>query len=162
MHAAALVLASVIGASSAAAQGADDARCRATFAGTYLTTIRGANGGFASRSLVTIHGDGTLTAVDSRQHQGVQGSSFSAQQGAYRCAGAAAARARTLNFGFPDKESIARSDWQIAHDAAAGSISGTIALVIYKGVEGVDPFTGTGTQIGVFRFTSVRVTAPAK
>jgi hypothetical protein len=43
-----------------------------------------------------------------------------------------------------------------------GTIAGTIALVIYSGVEGIDPFAGTGTQIGVFRFTSVRVTAPAK
>jgi hypothetical protein len=111
---AALALAAACGVSTAAAQGADrDVSCRGALAGTYLTTISGVKGDFASRSLVTIHGDGTLSAIDSRQHQGVQGSSFSAQQGAYRCAGASAARARTLNFGFPNQETIARSDCQI-------------------------------------------------
>ena len=136
--------------------------CAGTMSGTYLATIRSEAGAFASRALVTIHGDGTLIIADSREHQGVQGSSFSAQLGAYRCAGPRAAQATVLNFGFPPQETIARSDWSIAYDPAAASVSGTITLFIFSGVEGVDPFAAGGKRVGVFRFTSVRVVPPTR
>ncbi len=156
----ALALAASLGAAPAAAQ---EAGCRSVLAGTYLTTILTGKGGYASRSIVTIHGDGTLSAVDSRQYHGVMGSAFSAQQGSYRCTGAAAASARTLNFGFPKRASIARSDWTISKDAATGALSGTITLTVYPGVKGVDPFaTKGGKRIDTFRFTAAPVGPPAK
>ena len=136
--------------------------CRGALSGTYLATIHTEAGAFASRALVTIHGDGTLVIADSRQHQGVHGSGFSTQHGAYRCAGPRAAQATVLNFGFPPQVSIARSDWSIAHDLATSSVSGTITLFIFSGVEGVDPFAAGGKRIGLFRFTSVRVALAAK
>lgn len=142
---------------------AQEAGCRGELAGTYLTTITTSKGGYASRSLVTINGDGTLSAVDSRQYHGVMGAAFSAQRGVYRCTGDEAAAARTLNFGFPKRASIARSDWTMVRDKATGSISGTITLFIYTGVKGVDPFAAKGgKRIDTFRFTSTRVSPPAR
>lgn len=156
----ALALAGSLVAAPAAAQ---DAGCRGALAGTYLTTILTGKGDYASRSVVTIHGDGTLSAVDSRQYHGVMGAAFSAQRGGYRCTGAAAATARTLNFGFPKRASIARGDWTVRKDAATGGISGTITLTVYPGVKGVDPFAAKGgKRIDTFRFTGAPVAPPAK
>jgi hypothetical protein len=136
--------------------------CSGALAGTYLTAITAGNGAFASRSIVTIHGDGRISAIDSNQHSGVQQSGFSAQEGVYRCMGSGGARATTLNFSFPPRESIARSDWTIEVDKATGAISGTITLHVYAGMAGVDPFGAGGRRIDTFRFTSRRVTAPAR
>ena len=160
---AAMAVALVSGMSGAGAQApAGGVACRGALAGTYLATIHTEAGAFASRALVTIHGDGTLIIADSRQHQGVHGSSFSAQQGAYRCAGPRAAQASVLNFGYPPQESVARSDWSFTYDPKTTAISGTITLTIFRGVEGVDPYAATGKRMGVFRFTSARVTPAAR
>jgi len=136
--------------------------CRAALAGTYFATIRTEAGAFASRALLTIHADGTLLIADSRQHQGVQGSSFSAQQGGYRCTGAHAAQAVVLNFGYPPQEGIARSEWSFAYDRANGVLRGTITLTTFVGVEGVDPFAIGGKRIGVFKFGAIRVEPRAR
>lgn len=155
---AAAALALAVGAAPAAAQTAGESTaCRAALAGTFLATIRNEAGAFASRALVTIHGDGTFAVVDSRQTQGVQGSSFSGQRGSYRCTGPRAARGVTLNFGFPPQETIARSDWTFAYDHPARSLAGTIALVIHAGIEKAEPFGPGGKPIGTFRFTAMRV-----
>jgi hypothetical protein len=125
--------------------------CNAALVGTWLTTIQNAAGDYASRSLLTIHADGTMVSADSAQHQGMQGSSFSAQHGA-------SAAATTMNFGFPNRESIARSDWTLAHDGKA--LKGTIALHIFPGVKGVDPFRADTKPVDTFYFTAQRVSAP--
>lgn len=151
---AALALAFASVPASAQAPGA--AACRASLAGTYLADVTTEAGAFASRALVTLHADGTLDVVDSRQNQGVHGSSFSAQRGAWQCTGPRTATGVTLNFGFPPQESVARSDWAIAREQA-GTLSGTIALTIYPGVAGVDPFAAGGRGFGMFRFGAVRV-----
>lgn len=145
------------------ATAADGTACRAELAGTYLATIESAKGRYASRALVTIHGDGTFSVVDSRQYQGVQGSSFSAQQGSYRCLDPRTGKGRTLNFGFPKRASIARSDWQIVKEQPNGLILGTVTLIIYSGVKGVDPFAAKGgKRIGTYRFVGQPVMPPAK
>ena len=158
-----IALALGTGVGPAAAQDATRTVCVAALAGTYLTTITNGKGEHASRSLVTLHGDGTVSAVDSRQYHGVMGAAFSAQKGGYRCQGVDKATARTLNFGFPKRASIARSDWAIEKNRATGAISGTITLTVYMGVEGVDPFSAKGgKRIDTFRFTSAPVAPPAK
>ncbi|MCW5773814.1 MAG: hypothetical protein KIT16_19385 [Rhodospirillaceae bacterium] len=148
-------------AAPAAAQSArESTACRAVLAGTWLATIRTEAGAFGSRALVTLHADGSLVVIDSRQHQGVQGSSFSEQRGTYRCTGPRAARGVTLNFGFPPQETIARSDWTLVVDRA-GALTGTIALAIHQGIEKADPLGGAGKRIGTFGFGAQRI-APAK
>lgn len=157
-----VALALIGGLAAPPVQAAGGRACRAALIGTYLVTINDAKGAFASRAIVTFHGDGTLSVVDSRQDQGVQRSSFSAQQGAYRCTGRHRAVGRTLDFSFPANTSIARLDWRVRRAGTRGSIAGTITLVIYAGVKGVDPFGPGGKHAGRFRFTAVRVVAPAR
>ena len=146
---------------AAAQQPADS--CRAALAGVWLTTIRAeAGGGFASRSLLTLNADGTMLATDSRQHSGVQGAGFSTQHGAWRCAGADAASAVTLNFGFPPRETIARSDWTLSRQGEA--LAGRIVLRIAEGVESVDPFATAFLAVppvASFRFEAQRLAPPA-
>lgn len=137
---------------------AQDTSCNAGLVGTWLTTISNGAGDYASRSLLTIHADGTIVSADSAQHQGLQGSSFSAQHGAWRCSTTSSAAATTLNFGFPNRESIARSDWTLAHDGKA--LKGTIALHIFPGVKGIDPFRTDSKPVETFNFTAQRVSAP--
>jgi hypothetical protein len=158
MALAAALVSSVPGASAQA----PGVACRGALAGTYFATIRTEAGAYASRALVTIHADGTLIIADSRQHQGVHGSAFSAQQGGYRCSGPHAAQAVVLNFGFPAQESIARSEWSFAYDPANGVLRGKITLTIFVGVEGVDPFAIGGKRIGVFNFGAIRVEPRAR
>ncbi len=130
--------------------------CRA-LAGTYLATIVNGAGDYASRALITLFGDGNLQIVDSSQDVGLQGASFSTQSGAWHCAAANQATARTLNFGFPPRGSIARSDWTLAHDGKA--LFGTVALHIFAGVKDVDPFRADSKPVDVFRFTAIPVAA---
>lgn len=158
MRARSLMMAACVGASLALPAQAQSTSCNAALVGTWLTTIQNAAGDYASRSLLTIHADGTMVSADSAQHQGLQGSSFSAQHGAWRCSTDASAAATTLNFGFPTRESIARSDWTLAHDGKA--LKGTIALHIFPGVKGIDPFRADSKPVDTFNFTAQRVSAP--
>ena len=150
-----LGLAAMLHAPQALAQ--DNAAC-AAMAGSWLATIENGSGAYASRAILTIHGDGTFSVVDSAQHQGVQGSAFSSQAGSWRCVAAGKASGRTLNFGFPPRESLARSDWTLSHDGK--SLSGAVALHIFAGVKDVDIARPDSKPVDTFRFTTQRVSPP--
>ena len=49
-------------------------------------------------------------------------------------------------------------DWTLALDGQ--TLSGTIALHIFAGIKGVDPFNADSKPVDTFRFTAQRVTAP--
>lgn len=67
---------------------------------TYLTTITDANtGAFASRSVITLHADHSLTSIDSGQ--GGPSALFSSQMGVWSTTPNAGVVARTLDFSFP-------------------------------------------------------------
>lgn len=154
---------SLAGAGPALAQAASNA-CRAALTGSYLATITDTKAAYQSRSLVTLHGDGTVSVVDSRQYRGENKLAFSAQQGAWRCTGPRSATARTLDFGFATKETIGRLDWAI--DVAGkdggrnGEIRGTVTLRLFPGIEGIDPFGAGGDRVGSFRFSGSRIAPP--
>jgi hypothetical protein len=153
---AALAMAAAPAAAAAQTQG--KLHCAEAMVGTWLATISTVKGDYASRALVSLHMGGTLTIVDSAQHQGLQGSSFSAQQGEWSCVGPDAARGITMNFGFPERESIARSHWQFA--ARGKTLTGLVALHIFPGIKGVDPFRIDTKPVEQFEFTAQRVGAP--
>src|SRR5262249_2047565 len=78
----------------------------------YLTTITDATtGAFSSRSVITLHADHSLTAIDSAQggDRGGLGTQFSSQMGAWRTSPGAGVVGRTLDFSFPNA-GIARVD----------------------------------------------------
>lgn len=130
--------------------------CRGNVGGVWLATIRDGQAKLASRALLTLHGDGSILVIDSRQHHGVQGAAFSAQAGTYRCTGLTSAHGRTLNFGFPKNPTIARSDWTLRRGKVA-QLVGSVTLTIYTGVDKVDPTGPGGRVIGTFRFVATPV-----
>src|SRR5215831_21228590 len=66
----------------------------------FLTTITDANtGAFSSRSVITLHADHSMAAIDSGQ--GGPGVQFSSQLGTWAASPGGGAVARTLDFSFP-------------------------------------------------------------
>lgn len=126
------------------------------FAGaTYLTTITNASdGSFSSRSVIALHADHSLTAIDSGQ--GGPGVQFSSQQGAWTSGSGnngVVIVARTLDFSFPSA-GIARVDYTFT-TVNADQAAGTITLTVF-GLQD-DPLDGGGTVVGTFNFTGTRV-----
>lgn len=122
---------------------------------TYLTTITNANtGAFSSRSVITLHADHSLTAIDSGQ--GGPGVQFSSQQGAWTSGSGnngVVLVARTLDFSFPSA-GIARVDY-VFTTVNADQVAGTITLTVF-GLQD-NPLDGGGTVVGTFNFTGTRV-----
>src|SRR5262245_17475343 len=88
----------------------------------YLTTITNANtGAFSSRSVITLHADHSMTAIDSGQ--GGPGTQFSSQMGAWQTSPGAGVVARTLDFSFPSA-GIARVDYNFT-TINTNEVSGT-------------------------------------
>jgi hypothetical protein len=121
----------------------------------YLTTITDANSGaFASRSVITLHADHSLTSIDSGQ--GGPGALFSSQMGVWATSPGAGVTARTLDFSFP-QAGIARVDYNFTTINKNG-VSGTITLTAFP-LNG-DPQGSGGTVIGTFNFTGVSISVP--
>jgi hypothetical protein len=130
------------------------ADARSVFRGaTYLLTITDAQGAFASRSVITLHGDRTLSAVDSGQGGP---NFFSSQLGAWKSDGKGGAVGRTLDFDFPPHADVARADYTFTFSDNDTQVSGTITVRTFP-LQG-DPLDGDGTVLGEFTFTGTRVT----
>ena len=121
----------------------------------YITTITDATTGtFSSRSVITLHADHSMSAIDSGQ--GGPGVQFSSQMGAWRTSPNAGVVARTLDFSFPNA-GIARVDYNfttLTNDQASGTITVTVFPI------NADPQGSGGTVIGTFNFTSQHITVP--
>lgn len=122
---------------------------------TYLTTITDAStGAFSSRSLITLHADHSIAAVDSGQ--GGPGVQFSSQRGAWITSPNAGVTARTFDFSFPNA-GIARVDYNFT-TISVSQVVGTITLTVFP--INADPQGSGGTVVGNFNFTGQRVTVP--
>ena len=122
---------------------------------TYLTTITDANtGAFASRSVITLHADHSLTSIDSGQ--GGPGALFSSQMGVWATSPNAGVTARTLDFSFP-QAGIARVDYNITTLNNA-QVAGTITLTVFP--LNADPQGSGGTVVGHFNFTGSSISVP--
>jgi hypothetical protein len=122
---------------------------------TYLTTITDANtGAFASRSVITLHADHSLTSIDSGQ--GGPGTQFSSQMGVWATSPNAGVVARTLDFSFP-QAGIARVDYNITTINNA-QVAGTITLTVF-GLHD-DPQGSGGTVVGHFNFSGASISVP--
>ena len=122
---------------------------------TYLTTITDANtGAFSSRSVITLHADHSLTAIDSGQ--GGPGVQFSSQMGVWATSPGAGVVARTLDFSFPSA-GIARVDYNFTTINNA-QVSGTITLTVFP--LNADPQGSGGTVVGTFNFTGTSISVP--
>src|SRR5262245_52793584 len=97
---------------------------------SYLITVTDAQGAFASRAVVTLHGDGTLSAIDSGQGGPVF--FFSSQLGAWKADRKGGAFGRTLDFDFPPQQSVARVDYTFTFSANGAHVVGTITLRTFR------------------------------
>lgn len=124
--------------------------------GTFLTTITDATtGAFSSRSVITLHADHSMAAIDSGQ--GGPAVLFSSQQGVWEHDSGGALAARTLDFSFPSA-GIARVDYKFNAGVPANQVLGTITLTVFP--LNSNPLDGGGTVVGTFNFTGIRVIVP--
>lgn len=122
--------------------------------GTYLLTIKDATGEFASRGVITLHGDHTLTAIDSAQ--GGPEFFFSSQQGAWEPDGEGGAVGRTLDFDFQLPQDVARLDYVFDFRSDDKDVTGTITLTTFP-LEGDPLHDEEGIVAGTFTFDGTRV-----
>ena len=121
----------------------------------FLTTITDANtGAFSSRSVVTLHADHSMSAIDSGQ--GGPGVQFSSQLGGWHTSPNAGVIGRTLDFSFP-QAGIARVDYNFTSLTKDG-VTGTITLTVF-GLHD-DPQGSGGIVVGTFNFTGVPIVVP--
>jgi hypothetical protein len=119
---------------------------------SYVTTVKDSSGGFASREVIALHADHTMSVIDSGQ--GGPAFSFSSQLGSWKL-GTTGLVARTIDFDFPSA-GIARADYTITFSPDGKTISGTITLTTFP-LQG-DPLDGGGTVVGTFTFTGALIT----
>ena len=128
---------------------------------TYLITNKDSTGAFASRGVITIHADHTLSVIDSAQ--GGPTYYFGDQLGTWGVTKAGFV-GRTINFTYPPpsgapvpQDPVARLDYtfKVGRD---GSISGTIALYYFPLT--ANPLGSGGTSGGTYTFTGYAVTLP--
>jgi hypothetical protein len=116
--------------------------------GSYVTTVKDANGNFSSRGVITLHADHTMSVIDSGQ--GGPAFLFSSQLGAWKPDGKGGVVAKTIDFDFPSVD-VARVDYTIKFNSTGTQITGTITLTVFP-LQG-NPLDGGGTVVGTFTFT---------
>src|SRR3974377_1426195 len=92
---------------------------------SYLTTVKDSSGNFASRGVITLHADNTMSVIDSGQ--GGPAFLFSSQLGAWKPDGKGGLVAKAVDFDFPSVD-IARVDYTIQFSQNGTQITGTITL----------------------------------
>jgi len=114
---------------------------------SYVTTVKDTNGNFASRSVITLHADHTMSVIDSGQ--GGPAFLFSSQLGAWKPDGKGGLVGKTIDFDFPSA-AVARLDYTIQFTQGGSQITGTITPTVFP-LQG-NPLDGGGTVVGSFTF----------
>lgn len=125
--------------------------------GSYLTTIKDVGGNVASHSVITLHADHTMLAVDSAQ-QGPE-FYFGTQLGAWKPAGGHRLSGRLINFRYPLNVSgpgIARADYVFNLSPDRRHVSGTITVLAFE-MEGAAPFGDDGALVATVTFEGERI-----
>jgi hypothetical protein len=78
---------------------------------SYVTTVKDSSGKFASRGVITLHTDHTMSVIDSGQGGP---NFFSSQLGSWRWNIGGGIVARTIDFDFPPNADVARLDYTIS------------------------------------------------
>ncbi len=127
-------------------QGAAD---RGSVAGAYLITIEDFEGNLMSRSVITLHEDQTVSAIDSGQ--GGPAFHFSSQLGSWKWEGNRRLVGRAISFRLPpDDPAIARTDSVVEFTHNRDRVTGTVTLTLFA-LEDGNPLDGEGTVFGTFR-----------
>jgi hypothetical protein len=139
----------VAGVGSAALSHAQEGENRGFAGGSYLVTTNDSQGNFASRTVITLHGDQTMSVVDS--NQGGPSYFFSGQLGSWKTEGRGAIVAKTIDFNYPPGPGVARLDYTLNLTQDNRQVAGTVTLRAFP-LEGGDPVNGEGTVLGTFNF----------
>lgn len=134
---------------SVALSHAQDGEGRGFSGGSYLVTTLDSGGSFASRTVITLHSDQTMSVVDSGQ--GGPAYFFSSQLGAWKMDGNRRITARTIDFNYPPGPGVARLDYTITLGRDPRQVTGTVVLIAFP-LEGENPLEGSGTVLGTFTF----------
>ncbi len=119
-------------------------------AGSYLTTIEDSTGHFASRSVIILHADRTMSGMDSGQEGPAH--FFTSQRGSWKPEGRLKAVARTIDFLLPPSDpGIARVDYTIDFANGYSQVTGTITLRIFS-LDGGNPLDDEGELVDTFTF----------
>ena len=133
---------------SVALSHAQDGGDRGFGGGSYLTTIKDSAGNFASRGVMTLHADRTMSIIDSGQ--GGPAFFFSSQLGSWKPDGNHRIVARTIDFDFPPSpDDGARLDYTLNFAPDRRQVAGTVTLMTFP-LENGNPLDGGGTVIGTF------------
>jgi hypothetical protein len=128
---------------------AQDAGDRGFSGGSYLTTVKDSAGDFASRGVITMHADQTMSVIDSEQ--GGPTYFFGSQLGSWKPDGNRRVVGRTINFDFPQSPGgVVRGDYTISFAQDRSQVTGTITVTTFP-LE-TNPFDGEGTVLGTFTF----------
>jgi hypothetical protein len=117
---------------------------------SYLTTVKNSSGNFASRGVITLHTDHTMSVIDSGQ--GGPTFFFTSQLGSWKWnpSPSGGIVARTIDFDFPPSADVARLDYTISFSSDGSNVTGTIRLTTFP-LNG-NPLDGGGTVTGTFTF----------
>lgn len=125
--------------------------------GSYLITITDAGGSFASRSLIPLHDDHTMLAVDSAEQGPVY--FFGSQLCGWEPAGQDRMTGQTIDFRYPSNPSgpgVARTDYVIHLSPHRHRVTGTITVWSFA-LQDANPFGNNGTLVGKFTFEGERI-----
>jgi hypothetical protein len=115
---------------------------------SYVITVTDSNGAFASRGVIALHADQTMSVIDSGQ--GGPTFFFSSQLGSWTRNGTGIV-AKTIDFDFPPNADVVRLDYTINFAQEHTEVTGTITLTSFP-LQG-NPPDGGGTVIGNFTFS---------
>jgi type II secretory pathway pseudopilin PulG len=115
---------------------------------SYVITVTDSNGAFASRGVVALHADQTMSVIDSGQ--GGPTFFFSSQLGSWKPNGTSVV-AKTIDFDFPPNADVARLHYTINFAQEHTEVTGTITLTTFP-LQG-NPLDGGGTVVGNFTFS---------
>ena len=115
----------------------------------YVTTVQDLSGNFASRGVLVLHADHTMSVTDSGQ--GGPTFFFSSQLGSWKHNSTGGLVAKTIDFDYPPSADVARLDYTIKFAQNGTQVTGTITLTTFP--LQANPLDGGGTVVGNFTFT---------
>lgn len=128
-----------------------------TTGASYITTVNDSSGSFASRGVITLNADQTMSVIDSGQ--GGPTNFFSSQLGSWKSNGKSGMTGRTIDFDYPvglTPGDVARLDYTINSENDGQEIAGTVQLTVFS--LQANPLNGGGTVVGTFTFTGNLIT----
>jgi len=125
--------------------------------GSYLATLRDAAGNFGSRSVITLHADHTMLAVDAGEQGPIY--YFGSQLGDWKPAGGHQIVGRTINFAYPQGPNgpgVVRTDYVINLLPGRRHVTGTVTVTAFP-LQEENPYGDGGIQIASVVFEGDRI-----